>query len=153
MKSPSLGTVYAALMTAHDVSDHVIQTDHQAANKAGPGWVGARAMAGHVGGYTVAQVLALRAVGVPLLSWRTLAGVALSAASHAFLDRRWPVTRVMELTGSAGFAFPQVRVVRLNESNISTGPLPIHGPYVVDQALHHGFLFAAARIIAGGVGG
>jgi hypothetical protein len=130
----SVGTVYAALMGGHDVGDHVVQTDHQAASKAGRGAAAYRALAGHVGGYTVTQVVALALVGVPLLRWRTVAGLAFSAGTHAFIDRRWPVRALLRLTRSPAFAELQT---------------PINGMYVSDQALHHGCLLVAARIIAG----
>lgn len=130
----SIGTVYAALMGGHDVGDHIVQTDHQAASKAGPGAVAYRALAGHVGGYTLTQAAALAVVGVPLLRWRTVAGLAFSAATHAFIDRRWPVREILRRTGSPGFAALQT---------------PINGMYVSDQALHHGCLLIAARIISG----
>lgn len=117
-------------------------------------------MGGHVGGYTAAQVVALRVAGVRLLSWRTLAGVAFSAATHAFIDRRWPVRWVLDHTGSLAFArsavLPALRVVVPQVSGQFTGrghtmpaPLPLHGPYLADQALHHACLFVSARIIAG----
>lgn len=153
---------YAALMPAHDLADHVVQTDHQAAHKAGPGWPAARAMAGHVGGYHAVQLavlLALRLLGVRPSWRRTAAAVAVSAGTHALLDRRWPVRRVLELTGSPGFARPVVRtrgavepaLLRQNPPTVAAeGPLPIHGPYLADQALHHAVLAVCAAILAGG---
>jgi hypothetical protein len=141
------------LWAAHDLGDHVVQTDHQAAGKA-TSW---RAMAGHLVGYHATQAAAiavLRSLGVRP-SWRaTAAGIAFSAASHAFLDRRWPVARLLEHTGSTNFARPQVRVVVAKgfESAprpISTGVLPLHGPYLADQALHHLALTVVALILAG----
>lgn len=150
----SFGALLAALWSAHDLADHVVQTDHQAANKASS-WP---AMAGHVSSYTAVQVAALAAIR-PLgvrPSWRRmLAGVALSAGTHAVLDRRWPVVRILQLTGSAGFADPVTRVsgmAGLSDPNVvkSAGPVPLHGPYLADQALHHACLFLAALILAGG---
>ena len=158
-----LGATYAALMAAHDLGDHIVQTDHQAAHKA-DSWA---AMAGHVGGYTglqVAALVGLRALAGVRPSWRrTAAAVAWSAATHAFLDRRWPVKRILELTGSPRFAQPRIpalTVLTRNEQvnvkisriamQTEEAPLPIHGPYLADQALHHGALFVAAAILAGG---
>lgn len=156
---PTFGTVLAALVAAHDFGDHIVQTDHQAANKA-EDW---RAMGGHVGGYTVTQLAALRVVGVRLFSWRTLAGVAFSAATHAFIDRRWPVKWLLRHTGSPNFAMPLLTAggeltipTRFPEQSryyrqliAVTGNVPIHGPYLADQALHHACLFISARIIVG----
>lgn len=124
-----------ALMTAHEVADHLVQTDRQAAGKARPsGW--AAPMAGHVGSYTAVQVaalVALRAVGVRPSWRRSLAAVAWSAGTHAFIDRRWPVTKLLEATGSPGFA------------KLLT---PICGPYQADQALHHAALAVSALLLA-----
>lgn len=124
-----LPTLYAA----HTVADHVVQTDAQAARKA-DSW---RAMAGHVGGYQATQAVSvwavLRATGLRA-SWRgLLAGWVLSGATHAFLDRRWPVKAALRCTGSPQFAE-------------TTSPL--HGPYLADQALHHGCLAIAAALMA-----
>lgn len=129
------GAVLATLWAAHDLADHVLQTDHQAAHKAGPGRAGWRAMAGHVATYHAAQVAALavtdRALGLGLRPGRVAVAVALSASTHAFLDRRWPVRRVLQHTGSPAFA------------DLTT---PINGPYVADQALHHTCLWVAALV-------
>jgi hypothetical protein len=124
-----LPTLYAA----HTVADHVVQTDHQAAAKASS-W---QAMAGHVGGYQATQAAAvlgvLRATGLRASGRGLLAGMLLSAATHAFLDRRWPVRAVLRATRSPNFA------------DMVT---PLHGQYLADQALHHGCLLLAAGLMA-----
>lgn len=139
-------TTLGALLVAHNVGDHICQTDHQAACKVRPaestedppsGAVQARAMAGHVGGYQLTQAAALAAV-LPASglrpSWRgMLAGTVFSAATHAFLDRRWPVRWVLQRTGSPKFAELQT---------------PINGAYQADQALHHACLFVSALLMA-----
>lgn len=130
----TLGT----LLVAHNVADHICQTDRQAGHKAAEDpreWV--PAMAGHVGSYQLTQAAALAAV-LPAAglrpSWRgLLAGSLFSALSHAFLDRRWPVKTILQRTGSPKFAELQT---------------PINGPYLADQALHHGCLFASALLMA-----
>lgn len=132
--SLKFAVVLPTILVAHSVADHVIQTDHQAAAKTSS-W---SAMAGHVGGYQLTQAAALAAVAVATgerLSWRrVLLGGAFSAASHAFLDRRWPVRRALRATGSPNFA------------DMAT---PLNGMYLADQALHHGCLLVAALLIAG----
>lgn len=157
--------VLPTLLVAHNVADHVVQTDHQAAHKA-TSWA---AMAGHVGGYQALQLGALlavsRATGTSLSWKRVLVGGAFSAISHAFLDRRWPVRRVMELTGSPGFArgvaeLPALAVAGRAPSSEADDLIgftlpwsiatPLHGPYLADQALHHGCLLLAALVMAGG---
>lgn len=132
------GAVLATLTAAHNLADHVLQTDHQAGGKAAAtGWVGP--MAGHVAGYHAAQVVGLvvadRVLGLGLRPGRVAAAVALSAGTHAFLDRRWPVRWVLRHTGSPAFA------------DLTT---PINGPYVADQALHHAVLWLAALIATAG---
>jgi hypothetical protein len=151
----------AALLVGHTVGDHLVQTDHQAANKAAS-W---RAMAGHVGGYTATCAAALAAVHAATGArprWRrVVAGHLFSAFTHAFIDRRWPVRWLLEHTGSQAFA--RSTTVQVQPSLVRPGaifgeqyahhppaPLPIHGPYVADQALHHACLLVAALIITGG---
>ena len=142
----TFATVLGALLVAHNVGDHICQTDHQAWCKARPedgaenqpsGAEQAKAMAGHIATYQAAQAVAL-AVVLPASglrpSWRGLvAGSLFSAATHAFLDRRWPVRWILRHTRSPKFADLQT---------------PINGPYQADQALHHGCLFVSALLIA-----
>jgi hypothetical protein len=149
----------AALWAAHDLADHVVQTDQQAATKA-TSW---RGMAGHIGGYQLTQaaaLAALRPLGVRPSWRRALAAVALSAGTHALLDRRWPVVRLLERTGSARFSQPvlegQAATVVWAPGHpdavavVEGRPLPLHGPYLADQALHHACLAVAAYVLAGG---
>jgi hypothetical protein len=159
------GAALAALWAVHDLADHVVQTDHQAATKASS-W---RGMAGHIGTYHLVQaatLAALRALAGIRPSWRrTLAAVALSAGTHTLLDRRWPVVAILEATGSPGFAastevpaalvdgtHPNWRQEQLDPAIGITRNvrLPLHGPYLADQALHHGCLAVAAAVLAGG---
>lgn len=164
MRPGRFGDYLAALGAAHNLADHVVQTDHQAARKA----VDWRAMAGHVGGYQAVQLGALlalsRATGARPTWGRMVAAGAFSALSHAFLDRRWPVRRALELTRSPYFARPptvqvQPTIVRRGafEAELWTTappaiPVPLHGPYLADQALHHACLAVCAAILAGGRG-
>lgn len=67
-------------------------------------------------------------------SWRgLLTGTLFSAVSHAVLNRRWPVRWVLQHTRSPKFADLQA---------------PINGPYVADQALHHGCLLVSSLLMA-----
>jgi hypothetical protein len=153
-RAARFAAILGTLAAAHNVADHVIQTDAQALGKQfhwGP-------MAGHVASYHAAQVAALaatdRALGLGLSPRRTAVAVAFSAATHAFLDRRWPVKRALELTGSPGFAKGSYRLLAhaddpskvINVEYVA----PLNGPYLADQALHHACLWVAALIIAGG---
>lgn len=83
----------------------------------------------------MAVVLALVWSVLPLqLSWVGLvAGLAVSAATHAFLDRRWPVRWLLQHTGKRDFA--ELRDGGLN------------GMYLADQALHQTALLVSAVVI------
>lgn len=136
------GTIFAASLAAlyvgHMVGDHVAQTDWQAAHKAGKGWPAASAMFGHIVSYGLCQAVALfvlRLVDVPVSNAASYAGLAFSLATHAFIDRRWPVQWILRHTGSANFA------------GLTSGGM--NGPYLTDQSLHIGCLFVAALIIGG----
>ena len=106
MSAAVLGASFAALYAGHQVGDHIVQTDRQAAGKAaGKGWLGP--MAGHLVGYGLAQALALLAAGlagVPLSVRYVAAGLAVSVLSHGLIDRRRPVRWLLRHTGSSGFA-------------------------------------------------
>jgi hypothetical protein len=130
------GAVLAMLWAAHDLADHVVQTDHQAAHKAAPGRAGWSAMAGHVGSYTAVQVLALaalRPLGVRPSLRRTAAAVGFSASTHALLDRRWLVRAVLTAAGAPKFAAMTT---------------PVCGGYQADQALHHAALTVSALLLS-----
>jgi hypothetical protein len=121
------------LLVAHNIADHVAQTDHQAAIKANS-W---RAMAGHVSSYQLTQLIAvetaLRASGMPCPRRAKITGALISTITHAVLDRRWPVKMILERTRSPQFAGMTI---------------PLNGMYLAGQALHHGFLFVAALAMA-----
>lgn len=150
--------VLPTLYAAHTLADHVLQTDWQARNKASD-W---RAMAAHVGGYQATQLVAVvglaKITGVCLSRRGLIAGSLLSALSHALLDRRWPVTRLLSATGSANFARALIDVlpgmvrpgaIRGEQfAHSPPAPLPLHGPYLADQALHTVCLALAAALIA-----
>ncbi|MER7331603.1 MULTISPECIES: DUF3307 domain-containing protein [unclassified Micromonospora] len=131
-----IAAVFCALFAGHHVGDHAAQTDWQAKNKAEPGWLGVRAMAGHLASYHACMVVALgglAAAGVPLTFTGCAVGLAFSAVTHGFLDRRWPVRWILEHTGSRAFAASQT---------------PLHGGYLADQSLHIGCLFVSALLVA-----
>ncbi|SIO86155.1 hypothetical protein [Nocardiopsis sp. JB363] len=133
--------VAATLTAMHHAGDYLFQTDHQATHKAGvadratecsedTSW---RALAAHVASYHAAQaaglLIANRFLGLRLQPSRVVAGVAVSAATHALIDRRWPVRWWMDHTGSSGFR-------------------QAGGAAHADQALHHLALWASALVIA-----
>lgn len=158
---------YVALWVAHDLADHVVQTDEQAAAKADPRpghWEGA--MLGHLAGYAAAQAAALVSMhiaGVRMTPGRALAGLAFSVVTHGVLDRRWPVVELLRRTGSERFADPRLPAILVDPREqyppftrspaIGTtrrAALPLHGVYLADQALHHAAVAIAAALAAGG---
>lgn len=155
-RATRFAAVLATLHAAHNLADHVIQTDAQALGKTQQsGWAGP--MAGHVGSYHAVQLAALtvgdRTLGLHLSPSRTAVAVAISAATHALLDRRWPVKYVMEATGSPGFAlgtFQPGTLSRPSGGDVTPWPVPLNGPYLADQALHHAVLWVCALIASGG---
>lgn len=103
----------AAVLIGHLIGDWVVQTDWQADNKM-TSW---KAMQQHMLGYhlTLGWCLALAGLAG---TWQFAAVLIVSWLTHMVIDRRWPIIRLMQATGSAPF------------SQSSWGPL------VVDQAVH-----------------
>lgn len=129
----SFPAVYALLRVAADVADHWVQSDHQAQHKAKPGVEGYSALAGHVASYAATQAVVLlagnRVLGLGLRGRSMAAALALSAGTHAVIDRRWPVRKTAEATGKGAF--------------YDLGG-PLGGAYLLDQAAHHGMETVAA---------
>jgi hypothetical protein len=125
------------LLVAHQLGDHVVQTDRQAAGKVGRGWSAAWAMTGHLVGYhalaAVLLVATFALLGLPLTVTGTLAALGFSAATHALLDRRWTVRGLLRALGSPAFAETTT---------------PICGAYQADQALHQLALLISALLLA-----
>jgi hypothetical protein len=128
--------VYAALTAGHHLGDHPVQPNSVAQAKGTPEddrlaagahpWTGWGACARHVATYTLTQALALAVVRVvaPLTLAGVLAALAVSASTHAVIDRRWIVRAIIRVKQCQG-CWPD-------------------GPYLIDQSLHHGVLLVAA---------
>jgi len=126
---------FVALYAGHQIGDHVVQTNSAAARKGAPDagrlaagvhpWSGWGACLFHVATYTLVQAVALALVRVvaPLGLPGTLAALAVSAGTHAVIDRRWPVRALVRLKGCQDWR---------------------DGPYLIDQSLHMGALLVAA---------
>ncbi|MYW08545.1 DUF3307 domain-containing protein [Streptomyces sp. SID2563] len=88
-------SLFVLLYVAHLLADFPLQTDHQAGHKADRGAAGWRANLTHAATHVIAGSLALVVVAVVLdESVGVLPGaaaVALIGATHAWIDRRWPV--------------------------------------------------------------
>lgn len=135
-KAAKGAAAYAAMRAAAAVADHWFQTGHQAAHKADAGLAGHKVMARHVASYAGAQAVALvaadRLLDIGLKPSRIAAAVAFSAATHWFIDRRWPVRRLADATGKRPF-------------HDLGGPLG--GAYILDQSAHH-LMEAVAAVVA-----
>ncbi|MEV1107081.1 DUF3307 domain-containing protein [Micromonospora sp. NPDC049751] len=143
----AFAAVFVALFVAHQVADHWIQTQHQADCKGRPGWPGRIACAAHVATYTLTALVALAALALSTdldsSPGKVAAGLAISAVTHYIADRRTPLKRLAELTGSAKFyALGCPRPGRDDNPSLGTGS------YALDQSFHYLFLFVAALVIA-----
>jgi Protein of unknown function (DUF3307) len=89
--------VFLLVLAGHLIGDFVVQTDWQASNKE-TSW---RADAAHVLTYHVIMTVLV----VPV--WHNVNAAwffAVSIASHAFVDRRWPTRLLLGSTGSKDFS-------------------------------------------------
>jgi hypothetical protein len=107
-------TVFLILLTSHLLGDWVAQSDWQATNKT-RSWA---ALAAHVAGYHLVMGLLLL---VPVIrdgwsAWKALAVLAVSAATHALIDRRWPVRALLRVAGSPGFATVEWGVIAFDQA-------------------------------------
>jgi hypothetical protein len=134
---------FAALYASHQVGDHVVQSDWAATTKAAPSaeelaagvppWTGWSACLRHVASYTGTQAVALALVCVvaPLGLAGIGAALLVSASTHAVIDRRWIVRRLIRAKRCHGWR---------------------EGPYLIDQSLHMGALLVAS-VLGATVGG
>lgn len=147
MPAATFAAVFVALFVAHQVADHWIQTQHQADCKGSPGWPGRVACAAHVTTYTLTTLVALTALTLSTHldtnAGQVAAGLSVSAVTHYIADRRTPLRKLAELTGSAKFyALGCPRPGRDDNPSLGTGS------YALDQSFHYLFLFVAALVIA-----
>lgn len=137
MTAAVFAAVFVAYAAGHQVGDYWVQTNGQAARKGLPGWPGRRACAAHVATYTLALTACLALawwwLALPLHRGPVTAGLAVSAVTHYFADRRRPLRRLAALIpGKLGFW--------------QAGDGLASGAAHLDQAWHWWWLFAAALI-------
>jgi hypothetical protein len=118
------------VLAGHFIGDWVLATDFQATNKMEPGALGAKAMLGHISSYSAA--LAVCTVWAFTMSsmWKFAVLILVSAITHAFIDRRWPVRWLMQHTRRSTFSETQ------------------WGPVATDQALHLSILCILVAVLA-----
>lgn len=168
MDPTAFTTTLLALLVAHTVGDHWIQTTYQATHKQLPGWTGRIACATHVATYTATTtafvVITATLFDLPLSPLGIAAGQVFSAVTHYWADRG---TRTLEwlaeTVGRGGFYrlgaprdtyIPAVdtdgntilnqsgepALVRIDAPHVGTGA------YQLDQAFHWAALYFAAVI-------
>jgi hypothetical protein len=135
--TPNLGDIGLTLALAHFVGDYWAQTHHQATHKYLPGWVGWRSNLAHVATYH-AVMAGMLAVAALALGWDlspagVAAGLAVSAVTHAWADRRHTLERLAERLGKGEF-------YRLAIPGLS-------GAHLLDQAWHLGWVWVAAVVM------
>lgn len=139
--------LFPVLLAAHLVGDWIVQTDWQATYKGWPWremvfppsrsfvsnarrgawWYSVRANQAHCLTYH----LTMAAFVLPFWrSWGVLVALAVSWATHGFIDRRWPVKALLRATGSRSFAEQT------------------WGVLCADQALHVAILAVIAAVAA-----
>ncbi|MEU1761194.1 transcriptional regulator [Micromonospora sp. NPDC005652] len=144
-----VGALFAAVLPAHEVADHILQRHSDAKLKGERGPVGRRACTNHVASYTLVQVAAAygvaRASGVRLRPGSVLAGAAVSALTHWVVDRREPLRRVAHALGKGEFHdMGKPRDGHDDNPCLGTGAL------AMDQAWHKGWLLATVLLMARG---
>ena len=134
----TFAAVFATLYAAHHVADYWVQTPHQADAKGWPGRHGRVACAGHVASYTVTAVVVLVVVwwraDLHLTVPHVVAGLAVSAVSHYWADRRTTLRALVAVV-----------------DQVTPGKAAYYdhgGAAPLDQAWHVVWLLAAALVIA-----
>lgn len=140
MSNPAtFAAVAATVYAAHQAGDYWVQTSGQAADKGLPGWPGRVACALHVATYTITLLTFLLIeqfwTGTDLSTSWLNAGLALSAVTHYFADRRKPLAWLAGKLGKQGFW--------------QAGTGLATGAALLDQAWHWIWLFASALLISG----
>jgi hypothetical protein len=106
-------TVFLSLLAGHLLGGWVAQTDWQATTKT-RSWP---ALAAHVTSYHLLVGTLLLPVlrdGCPASN--ALLALTVSAATHAVIDRRWPVRALLRVTASPGFATVEWGVIAADQA-------------------------------------
>lgn len=146
-RAAAFAATFTALYASHAVIDHWAQSDHEAATKGKRGREGRRACASHslkhAAGSAAALGLASRATGLRPSLPHAAAGIALSAASHYWADRRFTLEHLAALAGQRNlYRLGAPRPDRDDNPTLGTGA------YAMDQAFHVCMLFFSALVVA-----
>lgn len=144
--------VLPALLVAHNVADHWVQTHHQAVTKGTAGWRGRLACAKHVAIYTAVTAVTVLALwvafGLPISILGFSAGQAVSAVSHYWADRRVPLRRLASTGVFGAIGKGDFWHVGTPREGHDDNPTLGTGAYALDQSWHWGWLGVAALITA-----
>lgn len=143
----TFAAVAVGLLIAHQVADHWVQSEHQAATKGRRDNAGRAACARHVASYTattaVAVLILWAAFGLDITWLGFAAGQLVSAVTHYWADRRSTLAWLAALAGHAPFyALGAPREGRDDNPSLGTGA------YALDQSWHWGWLGVAAFLTA-----
>lgn len=107
MRAGVFAAVYIALFAAHQVADHWIQRQVDADTKHKDGLAGWLANLTHVATYTLTCAVALDLadwrLGLHLSPGAVLIGLAVSAVTHSWADRRHTLRWLADKVGSGAF--------------------------------------------------
>lgn len=136
-----------ALLVAHNVADHWVQTEAQSIHKGHRSHGGRLACLRHVASYTLvtAGTVALLwwLLDLPITPTGFIAGQLVSAVTHYWADRRHTLAKLAALIGKREFVtFGAPRPGRDDNPSLGTGA------YALDQSWHWLWLGVAALITA-----
>lgn len=163
----TFAVVFIFLYVAHGIADHWIQTHQEAMDKGNAGWPGRKACAAHVLSYTVCTMAAVALAdwmfALGLAFWAIMAGQAISAVTHYWVDRRTTLAWLCERIGKGDYyrlGQPRNAVAYVEETNVKVELLEPGvdggttwdnrtlgtGAYTLDQWWHIGWLLVAAMV-------
>ncbi|MEU5859336.1 DUF3307 domain-containing protein [Nocardiopsis dassonvillei] len=142
-----LGGLALPLIAAHNLADHPFQASEWAAAKGQCSHEGRLACTKHVAVVVGLQALAVLAVvgltGTAVSPLAVVSGLALTAWSHWWFDRRFTAAGLYEALGKSGFAkLGTPRPGHDDAPHLGTGA------YRMDQDWHHLWLAISALVIA-----
>lgn len=143
----TFAVVLPALLVAHNVADHWVQTNHQAATKGQRGHAGRAACATHVASYTAVTAVVVGLVwlvfDLDVSPLGFVAGQVVSAVTHYWADRRFTLAWLAAVAGKTTFY-----VLGAPRSGRDDNPSLGTGAYALDQSWHWLWLFVAALLTA-----
>ncbi|WP_447009749.1 DUF3307 domain-containing protein [Saccharothrix hoggarensis] len=136
-----------ALLVAHNVADHWVQSDAQAAHKNLRSRAGRVACLRHVVSYTLVTAGTVAVLwwllDLPITPAGFVVGQLVSAVTHYWADRRHTLARLATLTGHRGFyALGAPRPDHDDNPSLGTGA------YALDQSWHWLWLGVASLLTA-----